>query len=659
MENALRFLDAGLSLIPLNGKRPLLEWEQYRKKRACSKQIKEWSKKYDCNFGIVTGELSGLTVIDADTQDAAAWVKINHKTPYKVKTKKGVHYYFKWAGETNQKLPHFPEKIDLRGEGGYVVAPGSIHESGAVYEEITAPEFCDFSSLPTIESPESIDFNYSRSNLKQILHKDIGEGSRNTSISSLAYRFAINEFSLDEALILCLSANNLLKQPLNQNEIVQIVNRKYKLKMEGRLKKEIVVNSFDEISINIKKEPAKQELPKPSGLLKDVQEYIYENSHLPQEAYSLAAALSFFSALSGNIYKWQGKSPNLYCFMVGESGTGKNDPQILIKRLLHGYRRQELLGLGKYASNVAFIDLLPEQRQRLDVIDEASAQFERMTSFAGQSYQKNILETLNELYTASLDYYAGERSKTSGTVGACWNPYVSILATTTPTGFNGFMSEELLAKGFTGRLLFLRGDKRPKLNKKAKDRPGLINKEKILELSNLRPEVKLDMPILKEIDTDDEVLHYWRGQQESHLEMINGLEDDNHRALLARKLEQAQKIAMIQAISRNPLEPFLDFEDLSFGMALADYSMQQLKSILNKNLAQNQVEAKVKKIRGIIEDSGKIRKRDLRRKAYWLTSRELDEILNTLCEAGEINKYLEKQKTGRTVEFYASNEVSN
>jgi len=410
------------------------------------------------------------------------------------------------------------------------------------------------------------------------------------------------------------------------------------------------------VPINIKKEAKKELLPKPVGLLKDVQDYIYSNSHLPQEAYSLAASLSFFSVLSGNIYKWQGKSPNLYCFMVGESGTGKNDPQILIKRLLHGYRRQELLGLGKYASNVAFIDLLPEQRQRLDVIDEASAQFEKMTSFNGQSYQKNILETLNELYTASLDFYSGERSKTSGTVGACWNPYVSILATTTPSGFNGFMSEELLAKGFTGRLLFLRGEKRPKLNKKAKDRPSLNNKELILELAKLKPRTELEMPVVKEIDTEDEVLHYWRGQQESHLEEINSLEDDNQRALLARKLEQAQKIAMIQAIARNPLKPFIDFEDLSFGMALAEYSMNQLKSVLNKNLSVNYTEAKVKKIRGVIEESGKIRKRDLRRKAYWLTSRDLEEVLNTLSEAGEIIKYIEKAPNNRTIEFYTLKE---
>ena len=645
----------GLSLIPLIGKIPPKGFgvERYRKEAAQATQIEAWSKIYRCNFGIVTGKLSGITVIDADCEKSVAWVKDNHLTPYKVNTSKGVHYYFKWAGESCSPLAHFPPKdvmkIDLRGEGGYVVAPGSRHNSGAMYKELV-DNFEAFNELPIIKLPENVVPINKASNLKQIITNEIKEGSRNTSISSLAYRFAINDFSIDEALVLCLSANNLLKNPLYENEVITIVNRKYKLKLEGRLEKQIIVNSFDDVRIDIK-EPKQKQLPKPVGLLKDVQDYIYNNSHLPQEAFSLAAALSFFSVLSGNIYQWQGKSPNLYCFMVGESGTGKNDPQILIKKLLHGYKRQELLGMGKYASNIAFIDLLPENRQRLDIIDEASAQFEKMTSLKGASYQKNILETLNELYTASLDYYSGERSKTSCTVGACWNPFVSILATTTPSGFSGFMSEELLAKGFTGRLLFLRGEKRPKLNKQEK--PGLANKAEILKLTNLRPKIVDDMPQPAEIDTDEDVLNYWMSEQESHLEAINSLDDDNQRALLARKLEQAQKIAMIQAIARNPEKPFIDFDDLHFGLSLADYSMHQLDKVLNKSLATNQTEANVKRVKSIIHDARKMKKRELTRKTQFLRPRELNDILNMLLQSEEIKKYAEKQQSGQIVEFYA------
>ena len=53
-----------------------------------------------------------------------------------------------------------------------------------------------------------------------------------------------------------------------------------------------------------------------------------------------------------------------------------------------------------------------------------------------------------------------------------------------------------------------------------------MNKKQILELARLRPWVNsLGMPVLNEIETADEVLHFWRGQQESHLEQINSLED--------------------------------------------------------------------------------------------------------------------------------------
>lgn len=86
--------------------------------------------------GICTGTRSGIFVLDVDGPDAAKALVALGPVPqtYTVRTARGLHFYF--------KLPDFPVKtsggalakgLDIRGEGGYVVAAGSRHASGHVY----------------------------------------------------------------------------------------------------------------------------------------------------------------------------------------------------------------------------------------------------------------------------------------------------------------------------------------------------------------------------------------------------------------------------------------------------------------------------------------------------------------------------------------------
>jgi predicted P-loop ATPase len=86
--------------------------------------------------GIATGERSGIIVLDFDTMAALEAMEEAHELPatYMVKTPRGVHLYYRWPGfyfaNTRGKLA---DKVDVRGDGGFVVAPGSLHKSGERY----------------------------------------------------------------------------------------------------------------------------------------------------------------------------------------------------------------------------------------------------------------------------------------------------------------------------------------------------------------------------------------------------------------------------------------------------------------------------------------------------------------------------------------------
>lgn len=90
----------------------------------------------NANFGIVTG--NGLVVIDIDQRHGGleSLEKIKDKLPFPEITVKtgggGYHFYFRTENSTGNKVNVLPG-IDIRGDGGFVVAPGSKHKSGKYY----------------------------------------------------------------------------------------------------------------------------------------------------------------------------------------------------------------------------------------------------------------------------------------------------------------------------------------------------------------------------------------------------------------------------------------------------------------------------------------------------------------------------------------------
>lgn len=145
LEAALDYIKRDISVIPLEprGKKPVVSWAIYQTRRATEEEVREWfdnDKGY--NIGIVTGLISGITVVDFDTAEAIQLAKKRNfpVTPL-VKTGKGYHAYCQYKEGTRnfQKRADLPG-IDLRSDGGYVVAPPSVHESGAVYRWVQGRE---------------------------------------------------------------------------------------------------------------------------------------------------------------------------------------------------------------------------------------------------------------------------------------------------------------------------------------------------------------------------------------------------------------------------------------------------------------------------------------------------------------------------------------
>ena len=116
-----------------------------RTKRGCkdasanSSQIEAWWSKWPgANIGIATGAISGIVVVDIDGAEGRATLQTLidahglFPTPV-VRTARGWHLFFKLP-QSGIAIPcSAGNGLDIRGDGGYVVAPPSIHISGHVY----------------------------------------------------------------------------------------------------------------------------------------------------------------------------------------------------------------------------------------------------------------------------------------------------------------------------------------------------------------------------------------------------------------------------------------------------------------------------------------------------------------------------------------------
>jgi hypothetical protein len=137
-EYALPLALKGFSItppIPVGDKHPCLKWKQYQTARASLEQIAQWADDFPTfNYGIVTGRISGIVVLEADDHEAIELVTRRcPATPMMQITRKGRHYVYRYP----KHLPHVitrakltvegvKRNLDIRGDGGLIVAPGSF-----------------------------------------------------------------------------------------------------------------------------------------------------------------------------------------------------------------------------------------------------------------------------------------------------------------------------------------------------------------------------------------------------------------------------------------------------------------------------------------------------------------------------------------------------
>jgi hypothetical protein len=204
-------------------------------------QIRAWWAKWpDANVGILTGSASGLVVIDIDNRgDVCGGVNLAELVAnfgglpdtLTAITGTGKHLYFSHPGGTvKNSTGELTFGVDVKADGGYVVAPPSRHANGNKYKWEDA-------SKPVAELPEGLLTLMTTKKQERITKSGkernpfteapiITEGSRNTWLYKLGCALrGQHGKSRDEIVVVLLEYNEAKCQPpLAEGEVITIAD---------------------------------------------------------------------------------------------------------------------------------------------------------------------------------------------------------------------------------------------------------------------------------------------------------------------------------------------------------------------------------------------------------------------------------------------------
>ncbi len=223
---ALRYREMGLHIIAvdLKTKKPLVSWREFQKRAPTESELEEmFAHEGATGLAILTGVGDpGVDVIDYDVGHEQ-WPTEDVELPalHVVRTPSGgEHRYHQHTPGARNSTSVLAARVDVRAEGGYVLAPptpGYVTLIGSVEEalEATPPAWLQKALLDDRQRPES---ETEAARFVALLN-GVDKGRRNDSAAALAGHYIGLGVPGDETLVILRTWNSQNKPPLSDREL--------------------------------------------------------------------------------------------------------------------------------------------------------------------------------------------------------------------------------------------------------------------------------------------------------------------------------------------------------------------------------------------------------------------------------------------------------
>jgi len=225
-------------VIPVQkNKKPYVAWEKYQREHPSEDQIKEWWQKYPiANVAIVTGPVSGISVVDVDSEEARDSIEEHMPdsliTPTCQTPRGGWHYYFQSENGLGN-AGGFLEKCDFRGEGGYIIAPPSEGYAWLPKLSVYDVELCQLPEgiYNLLQGKKYYDSAINQNNLQVVTnsYKQILQGKRDDALFHIANHLIKGKMPIDEVReVLAIIALHGCKPPFPLKEVDEKIKSLFK-----------------------------------------------------------------------------------------------------------------------------------------------------------------------------------------------------------------------------------------------------------------------------------------------------------------------------------------------------------------------------------------------------------------------------------------------
>jgi hypothetical protein len=237
---ALGYLARGWSVVPVveRGKRPIVRWQTFEDRHPTEAEVRGWFERWPpANVAVVTGAISGIVVLDVDPshggeESLTRLALRNAGLPQTVEATTGGggrHIYFEHPGFEVKNRAGLSPGLDLRGDGGVIIVPPSIHLSGTPYswrkgrapDEIALAPLPDWLLVPRFGGASQ---GHPLSYWRNLVQEGVDEGRRNSTIASFTGHLLWHGVDPDVALELMLAWNRVrCCPPLADEEVIRTV----------------------------------------------------------------------------------------------------------------------------------------------------------------------------------------------------------------------------------------------------------------------------------------------------------------------------------------------------------------------------------------------------------------------------------------------------
>jgi hypothetical protein len=644
-------------------------------------RLRFWSRRFpDCNWAVATGPESEVFVLDVDGEQGRTSLQTLELQGFQLprtlitQTGRGSQIWLKWPANgivVRNSVGKLAPGLDVRGVGGYVLVPPSVHPNGAVYEFVnenvtiaSAPEWL-LKKLAEISPATGLGTGAAKP-----IGEVIPEGRRNDTLMSLAGTMrhrgmtptAIEAALLEENAARCVP-------PLGAEEIKAIVASVSRYEPAQFPFSRLSRNQENNRPTHPRGWPASLTAEAFQGLAAEFVQLVE-----PETESDVAALLFSFLVTMGSII---GRGPyyqvggdrhytNLFTVIVGESakarkGTSWGELRRFVALVDQPWCEQRVAGgltsgeglihavrdpLSEVPAKRKGSRVTSHEAQRTDVgVDDKRllvVEGEFSQALQSASRDGNTLSAIIRLAWDGVPL----RVLAKNAKAACLKPHISVLAHITVAELQRLLTGTDIANGFANRFLWVCATR-----SKCLPFGGAVNAEALIALAARVKEAIQSARTAGRIEFGSEARAEWSRVYPALSEGKLGLLG----AITARAEAQAVRLAMLYALLDQSVE--IQLVHLRAALAVWCYCEDSARYIFGDSLGDPTADEILRLLRGA--GSERVTRNDLtnhfkRNKS----SAELERALAVLHSHG-LARVEQRATGGRTAEVWKAVTVQN